>query len=60
MNYSDMKLIFYSVLTLTLLGAIPFTEELLRRGTNVILCANSKPILNDVTYAELVLLLAQV
>lgn len=42
------------------LGVIPFTEEMLRRGTSVILCANSYPILNDVTYAELVLLLQQV
>ena len=35
-------------------------EEMLRRGTRVILCANTKPILNDVTYAELSLLLGQV
>jgi len=43
-----------------ILGVIPFVEEMLRRGTAVILCANSKPILNDVTYVELVLLLQQV
>ena len=42
------------------LGVIPFTEEMLRRGSTVILCANSKPVLNDVTYVELVLLLQQV
>jgi len=43
-----------------ILGVIPFTEEMLRRGSSVILCANSKPILNDVTYAELVLILQEV
>eukprot|EP00088_Acartia_fossae_P030687 TRINITY_DN3168_c0_g1_i2.p1 TRINITY_DN3168_c0_g1~~TRINITY_DN3168_c0_g1_i2.p1 ORF type:complete len:628 (-),score=114.81 TRINITY_DN3168_c0_g1_i2:357-2132(-) len=42
------------------LGVVPFAEEMLRRGTSVILCANSHPILNDVTYAELVILLQQV
>jgi type II pantothenate kinase len=41
-------------------GVVPFAEEMLRRGSSVILCANSKPVLNDVTYAELVLLLQQV
>ena len=35
-------------------------EEMLRRQSRVILCANSRPILNDVTYAELRLLLGQV
>ena len=39
---------------------VPMVEEMLRRGTRVILCANTKPILNDVTYAELSLLLGQV
>jgi len=43
-----------------MLGVVPFTEEMLRRGSSVILCANSHPILNDVTYAELVILLSQV
>ena len=33
---------------------------MLRRGTRVLLCANTRPILNDVTYAELSLLLGQV
>ena len=41
-------------------GVLPFIEELLRRKSQVILCANSRPILNDVTYAELSLLLSQV
>ena len=31
-----------------------------RRGTNVMLCANHRPILNDVTHAELQLLLYRV
>jgi hypothetical protein len=39
---------------------LPFAAEMLSRGSTVILCANSKPVLNDVTYAELVLLLQQV
>jgi len=43
-----------------ILGVIPFVEEMLRRKSRVILCANSRPILNDVTYAELSLLLGQV
>ncbi|KAI5710818.1 hypothetical protein M8J75_011640 [Diaphorina citri] len=41
------------------LGILPFARELLRRGTKVILCANSAPALNDVTYSELVVLLRQ-
>lgn len=36
------------------LGVIPFIRELLKRQTKVILCANSEPSLNDVTYLELV------
>ncbi len=40
-----------------ILGALPFVEELLRRGTEVLLCANNRPVLNDVTHAELVLIL---
>jgi len=43
-----------------ILGVIPFVEELLRMSTSVILCANTRPVLNDVTYAELTLLLTQV
>lgn len=35
------------------LGVLPFVRELLRRGTKVLLCANSEPSLNDVTSAEL-------
>jgi type II pantothenate kinase len=40
-----------------LLGMIPFARELLRRGTRVILTANSEPALNDITHVELVALL---
>ena len=43
-----------------ILGVVPFVEELLRRDTRVILCANTRPILNDVTYAELSLLLVNI
>ncbi|KAG7189379.1 hypothetical protein KM043_017027 [Ampulex compressa] len=39
------------------LGILPFVRDLLQRGTNVILCANSMPALNDVTYPELVITL---
>jgi len=42
-----------------ILGIIPFARELLRRGTQVILCANSAPALNDVTFVELQALLRQ-
>lgn len=42
-----------------ILGVLPFVRELLNQGTNVILCANSKPALNDVTFSELVLLVEQ-
>ncbi|XP_013107696.1 4'-phosphopantetheine phosphatase isoform X2 [Stomoxys calcitrans] len=35
------------------LGILPFARELLRRGTKVILCANTEPSLNDVTRDEL-------
>ena len=38
------------------LGVLPFTEFLLSRGTSVMLCANNRPVLNDVTYTELVLI----
>ncbi|XP_035721308.1 4'-phosphopantetheine phosphatase-like [Vespa mandarinia] len=39
------------------LGILPFARDLLQRGTKVILCANSMPALNDVTYPELVVIL---
>ncbi|XP_071551021.1 4'-phosphopantetheine phosphatase isoform X2 [Panulirus ornatus] len=42
------------------LGIIPFARELLVRGTRVVLCANSKPALNDVTAEELRMLMKQV
>lgn len=35
------------------LGMLPLTRELLRRGTEVVLVANSLPALNDVTASEL-------
>ncbi|XP_006364340.1 uncharacterized protein At2g17340 isoform X1 [Solanum tuberosum] len=37
-----------------ILGILPFTRELLRHGTQVILAANDLPSINDVTYPELV------
>ena len=40
-----------------ILGILPFVRDLLQRGTKVILCANSMPALNDVTYPELVVIL---
>ncbi|KAH9490703.1 Pantothenate kinase 4 [Bulinus truncatus] len=36
-----------------ILGIFPFARQLLSVGTNVILCANSQPSLNDVVYKEL-------
>jgi len=39
------------------LGMIPLIREFLKRGTQVILCANSHPAVNDMTYAEMVPLL---
>jgi hypothetical protein len=36
------------------LGMVPLVRELLRRGTNVVLSANSTPALNDITHPELV------
>ncbi|XP_018912276.2 4'-phosphopantetheine phosphatase isoform X1 [Bemisia tabaci] len=41
------------------LGILPFTRWLCSRGTKVILCANSAPALNDVTYSELLVVLKQ-
>ena len=35
------------------LGVLPFVRELLKRGTQVVLAANSLPALNDITYREL-------
>ncbi|KMY88255.1 4'-phosphopantetheine phosphatase [Drosophila simulans] len=35
------------------LGVLPFVRGLLKRGTKVLLCANSEPALNDVTSEEL-------
>ncbi|MEM8783393.1 MAG: ARMT1-like domain-containing protein [Planctomycetota bacterium] len=43
-----------------LLGMLPLARELLRRGTGVILTANTRPSLNDVTHDELVALLDRV
>ncbi|KAL4220369.1 Pantothenate kinase 4 [Mactra antiquata] len=40
-----------------ILGVIPFARDLLKTGTKVILCANSKPTLNDVTFQELSIIL---
>ncbi|CAI5455472.1 unnamed protein product [Caenorhabditis angaria] len=37
-----------------LLGVIPFARELLRKGKRVIICANSAPALNDLTYKEMI------
>uniref|UniRef100_A0A1B0BSE3 4'-phosphopantetheine phosphatase n=2 Tax=Nemorhina TaxID=44051 RepID=A0A1B0BSE3_9MUSC len=39
------------------LGILPFARELLKRGTKVLLCANSEPSLNDVTSSELTAIL---
>lgn len=36
-----------------ILGIVPFARELIRRGTNVIFCANKEPSLNDITSDEL-------
>lgn len=40
-------------------GMLPFARELLRRGTQVIIAANSAPAINDITAAELDALLPQ-
>lgn len=42
------------------LGILPLVREMLRQGSRLILCANSAPALNDVTYSELVILLRRV
>jgi len=41
------------------LGMLPLTRELLRRGTEVVLVANSLPALNDVTASELPTIVAE-
>lgn len=43
-----------------LLGVLPFARELLGRGTKVLLCANTRPALNDVTHQELQILVQRV
>ena len=35
------------------LGMLPFARELLKRGTEVVIAANEKPSINDITAAEL-------
>ena len=42
------------------LGIIPFVEEMLRMGSEVVLAANSRPALNDVTSHELRLLIRKI
>ncbi|OAY63282.1 uncharacterized protein At2g17340-like isoform X1 [Ananas comosus] len=41
------------------LGILPFARELLRHGTKVILAANDLPSINDVTYPELIEIIAK-
>ncbi|XP_048762639.1 4'-phosphopantetheine phosphatase-like isoform X2 [Ostrea edulis] len=43
-----------------ILGIFPFVRDLLSRGTKVIMCANSRPALNDVMYSELSILVKRV
>ncbi|KAL5005498.1 hypothetical protein ScPMuIL_018954 [Solemya velum] len=43
-----------------ILGVFPFVRELLNNGTKCILCANSRPTINDVTYNELLILVKRV
>ena len=43
-----------------LLGMLPLARQLLRRGTEVVVAANSLPAINDITAAELDALLPQV
>ncbi|KAL6209096.1 hypothetical protein ACLB2K_020039 [Fragaria x ananassa] len=42
-----------------ILGILPFARELLRRGTQVVLAANDMPSINDVTYHELIEIIAK-
>uniref|UniRef100_A0A2P2J7E7 Pantothenate kinase n=1 Tax=Rhizophora mucronata TaxID=61149 RepID=A0A2P2J7E7_RHIMU len=42
-----------------ILGILPFVRELLRCGTQVVLAANELPSINDVTYPELIKIIAK-
>ncbi|KAJ4966451.1 hypothetical protein NE237_018300 [Protea cynaroides] len=42
-----------------ILGILPFARELLRCGTQVVLAANDLPSINDVTYPELIEIIAK-
>ncbi|CAA0827726.1 Uncharacterised conserved protein (UCP030210 [Striga hermonthica] len=42
-----------------ILGILPFARELLRQGVQVVLAANDLPSINDVTYPELVEIIAK-
>ncbi|PON89889.1 pantothenate kinase [Trema orientale] len=42
-----------------ILGILPFARELLKRGTQVVLAANDLPSINDVTYPELIEIMAK-
>ncbi|KAL3843307.1 hypothetical protein ACJIZ3_000710 [Penstemon smallii] len=42
-----------------ILGILPFARELLRRGVQVILAANDLPSINDITYTELIEIMAK-
>lgn len=42
-----------------ILGILPFARELLRHGTQVVLAANDLPSINDVTYPELIEIIAK-
>ncbi|XP_044508223.1 damage-control phosphatase At2g17340-like [Mangifera indica] len=42
-----------------ILGILPFVRELLRLGTQVVLAANDLPSINDVTYSELIDIIAK-
>ncbi|KAL8536257.1 hypothetical protein ACS0TY_011768 [Phlomoides rotata] len=42
-----------------ILGILPFARELLRRGAQVVLAANDLPSINDVTYTELIEIIAK-
>ncbi|XP_033112967.1 4'-phosphopantetheine phosphatase-like [Anneissia japonica] len=43
-----------------ILGIFPLVREFLKRGTQVILSANSKPALNDITHYELVIIVERI
>lgn len=42
-----------------ILGMLPFSRELLNRGTKIIFCANKEPTLNDITVQEMDTVLRQ-